>query len=54
MKGTKIFLKNEKDKKDQYGCEWYKNLSQEEKQKERQYGRERYRVLKTNVIWVSR
>ena len=30
-KGTKTYVKKEKIKKQQYGCERYKNLSQDEK-----------------------
>ena len=33
MKGIKIFQKKKKNKKQQYGCEDYKNLSEDEKQK---------------------
>ena len=58
VKGNKIFLKNKKDKKDQYAYEWYKNPSEEEKQKKRQYGREWYKknysVSKAKVIRVSK
>ena len=33
VKGIKIFQKKKKNKKQQYGCEDYKNLSEDEKQK---------------------
>ena len=32
VKDIKIFLKKEKEKKQQHGCECYKNLSEDEKQ----------------------
>ena len=40
MKGIKIFQKKKKNKKQKYGLELYRNLSEVEKNKKRWYGRE--------------
>ena len=48
VKDIKIFLKKKK-KKQQYGCERYKNLSEEKKQKLVEYRKKYYRMRK-NVI----
>ena len=44
MKDIKIFLK--KKKKQQYGCEYYKNLSKDEKSKLFGYRKKYYRIRK--------
>ena len=48
MKDIKILLKNKKEKKQQYGCENYKNFSKDEKQKFIQY-RKKYYIMRKNV-----
>ena len=39
MKGIKVFLKKEKYRKKEYGCERYKNFSEDEKQRLAEYGK---------------
>ena len=45
MKDIKIFLKKEKEKNQKYGCERYKNLS-DEKEKIVEYRKKYYRMRK--------
>ena len=49
MEDIKIFLIKEKEKKRQYGCEHYKNLSEDEKNKLIEY-RKKYHKLRKNIL----
>ena len=49
MKGTKVFLKKIKQKKQQYGRERYKSLPEEEKQKLVEY-RKKYCRMRENTL----
>ena len=46
VKDIKIFLKKIKKKKQQCGCEQYKNLPENEKQKLVEYRKKHYRMIK--------
>ena len=47
MKGTKIYLNKKKNKKQEYGHEPYKNLSEDEEQRLPEY-RKRYYEMRKN------
>ena len=47
MKNIKIFLKKKKEKKQQYGCERYKNLSEDKKIKWLSKEKKYYKMTKT-------
>ena len=47
MKGTKIYLNKKKNKKQEYGHEPYKNLSEDEEQRLPEY-RKRYYEMQKN------
>ena len=49
-KDIKIFLKKKKGKKQEYGCERYKNLSEDEKQKLVEY-RKKYYTMRKNALF---
>ena len=44
LKNIKAFLKKKKEKKQQYGQEQYKNLSEDEKQKLAEYRKKHYEI----------
>ena len=48
MKDIKVFVRNKKKKKREYGHERYKNLAEDEKQKLTEY-RKKYYKMKKNV-----
>ena len=54
MKDIKIFLKKRKGKKQQYGHDPYKNLSEDEKQKLVEYRKKYYRIRKKYFIIIIR
>ena len=45
VKGIKIILKKKETKKRKYGCERYKNFSENKKEKKSQYERDCYKNL---------
>ena len=49
VEDIKIFLIKEKEKKRQYGCEHYKNLSEDEKNKLTEY-RKKYYKMRKNIL----
>ena len=51
MKDVKIFLQ---EKKPQYGCERYKNLSEDEKNKLVEYRKKYYKMRKKCLIIIIR
>ena len=50
VKDIKIFLKKLKKKKQQYGCERYKNRSEDKKQKLFEYRKKYYRMRKNALL----
>ena len=50
MKDIKIFLKKKKNRKQVYGCEQYKNLSEFEKQRLVEYRKRYYEMLKNKHL----
>ena len=48
MKCIKILLQKKKNKKREYGCERYKNLSEDEQQKLVEYRKRYYKKQKNN------
>ena len=53
VKNTKIFPKKKKDKKRQYTCERYINLSKDEKEKKPQRGCERHNNF-AKIEWINK
>ena len=51
---TKSFQKKKKEKKQQYGCECYKNLSEDEKQNLVEYGKNHYRLIRNAFIIIMK
>ena len=50
MQGVKIFLKKKtKNKKNQYGCERYRNLPEDEKQRLVEYRKKNYKTQKNDI-----
>ena len=50
MKDIKIFLKKKKNRKRQYCCERYKNISEDKKQKLIEYRKKHYRMKKNTLL----
>ena len=53
MKDIKIYQKERKEKKQQYGHKYYKNLSIDEKNKLVEYKKQYYEMIKKRFNWES-
>ena len=53
-KDIKVVLKKTKNKKQQYGCERYKNLPQDEKQNLVEYSKQYYKIRKKRLVIIIR
>ena len=50
VKDIKIFLKKKKEKKQQYGCEHYKNFSEDETNQLVEYRKRYYKMRKSPLL----